>query len=190
MDHKRHGHEHIISTYLPIPHGTNNIGELYAVGIAINAITSFINSHRWYINSPIIFAMDSQYSIGVLDQGHRPKANIILINELHRRIQILSNYGHRRITFCWVKAHANNAGNEVADRLAGTASRTANINMSIPSLPPMIHIINDIQHQIIPTYSINDILGVYPISFGPMDIERLLIATSHYITHITDVRPI
>ena len=189
IEHGKHGHQHIVSTHIPIPHGTSNIGELYAVGIAINAMTTFINRHVWYKDSPIIFAMDSKYSIGILDGGHKPRSNIAIITELHRRIQLLSNHGQRRITFRWVKAHVGIAGNEVADRLAGTASLSADINMSMPSLPPMIHVINDVKHYP-PQYSTNDILGVYPKTFGAMDIERLLASTGRYITHITDIRPI
>ena len=138
---------------------------------------------------PIIFATDSKYIIGVLDEGHKPQSNIATITELHRRIQLLSNRGQRRITFRWVKAHAGFAGNETADHLAGTASHSADINMPMPSLPPMIPIINDVQRNPL-QYSTNDILGVYPDTYGPMDVERLLVATGHYITHITDVRPI
>ena len=44
-----------------------------------------------------MFAMDSKYSIGVLDQGHRTKTNSTIVTELHRRIQLLSNKGRRRI---------------------------------------------------------------------------------------------
>ena len=43
-----------------------------------------------------MFAMDSKYSIGVLDQGHRTKTNSTIVTELHRRIQLLSNKGRRR----------------------------------------------------------------------------------------------
>ena len=138
-----------------------------------------------------MFAMDSKYSIGVLDQGHRTKTNSTIVTELHRRIQLLSNKGRRRIiTFKWVKAHTGIAGNEVADRLAGRAARLANTSLPMPPLPPMIPINNDINTDNFIYPTMNDILAIYPQSYGPMDIERMLIATGHYITQLTNIRPI
>ena len=135
--------------------------------------------------------MDSKYSIGVLDQGHTPIANHKIITELHRRLQQLSNHGHRRITFQWVKAHDGIAGNEVADQLAGAASSIADITQLMPPLPPMVPIINDIHVPTNQSYPTKDhILGVYPPNYGHKDVERMLVATGHYITELNNVRPI
>ena len=195
-EHYSYGHESVHPDSMPIPNGTNNIAELYAVGIAINIITTIINEQtaageQWSINHQIMFAMDSKYSIGVLDQGHTPIANHKIITELHRRLQQLSNHGHRRITFQWVKAHDGIAGNEVADQLAGAASSIADITQLMPPLPPMVPIINDIHVPTNQSYPAKDhILGVYLPNYGHKDVERMLVATGHYITELNNVRPI
>ena len=60
----------------------------------------------------------------------------------------------------------------------------------MPPLPPMIPINNDINTDNFRYPTMNDILAIYPQSYGPMDIERMLIATGHYITQLTNIRPI
>jgi ribonuclease HI len=177
---------------MSIPHGTNNIGELYAVALAINNITQTINdtTHQHnYIKSDIIIAMDSKYCIGVLSNGHQTNTNSDIINELLKRIQLLSNNGQRRITFSWIKGHSGNAGNDFADNMAGSAAHDADLSLPLPQLPPYIPIINE--HKSIPSLpSINDIIGIYPDWYGPMDIKRMLTYTAHYITQLTNVRSI
>jgi ribonuclease HI len=121
---RRHGHTHVYSDRISIPHGTNNIGELYAIGLAINRVTAIINNNTAYNDYDIIIAADSQS----LQHGTHVNANHLIIDELHRRIQLLSHYGQRRIVFKKVEAHSGIAGNEVADYLAGYAANDADIN--------------------------------------------------------------
>jgi ribonuclease HI len=92
--------------------GTNNIAELTAIRRALEAVAP---DRRMTIHT------DSQYSIGVLSKGWKPKANQTLIAE------IKSLLAHRpRVSLHYVPGHAGVPLNERADALARDAVRTMN----------------------------------------------------------------
>ena len=91
-------------------HGTNNIGELYALGMALRCI----------IDSPpvefsVIFT-DSDYAHGLLERNNRVGLNRVIILALKRLLLEARATGIVHIS--WIKAHAGFHGNKMADQLA------------------------------------------------------------------------
>ena len=87
---------------------TNNVAELMAVDRALAAIRR--------PNLPVRIHTDSTYVIGVLDGGHRVKANEALIARIRERMAAFAD-----LAFVKVRAHAGDPGNERADALARAA---------------------------------------------------------------------
>ena len=116
------GHEHDEHGYDAggATNGTNQIGELCAVLIALRAHPG---------TEPLLIESDSQYAIncsttwvkgwkrnGWRNSQKKPVKNVELIKAIDAAIS-------RRpgpVTFKWVKGHAGNAGNELVDELART----------------------------------------------------------------------
>lgn len=95
------GFEKEYSEYLG--EGTNNIGELYSIKLALSKIK--------IKTIPVHVYSDSQYSIGVLTNW-KAKANIELINEIKR---LMSEF--KSVKFIKVKGHSGNPLNERVDKL-------------------------------------------------------------------------
>jgi ribonuclease HI len=191
----------IVTGNMYIANGTNNIGELMAIIIAINIIINHINAHSQYDQSPIIIATDSKYIIGVLAGGDTPHTNIDLINDIRNRLQVLSNYGWHSITFVWLKGHAGYAGNELADKLAGTAayhhddmkhsSHTEgtiipNVVYSRPN--PVANNMHSYSPYVHP--SISDFYGICPANRNHNDHTRMIHYTATYLHHMLSARAI
>lgn len=90
--------------------GTNNIGELAAIGEAADAVEDGSRAVHIYT--------DSQYAIGVLTKGWKAKKNIDLIAKVKASLERLQN-----VVLIYVKGHAGIELNERADALAVQASQ-------------------------------------------------------------------
>lgn len=95
-----------VSEYLGI--GTNNIGELNAVKLALK------NMKR--TDLPVVIHSDSTYVIGVLSKNWKAKENTALISDIRRLLAAFSN-----VRFVKVAGHAGIPGNELVDELARNA---------------------------------------------------------------------
>ena len=187
---------HVYTRYMSIPHGTNNIGELYAIALAINTISDVINDggHDMdYRTCDIIIATDSKYCIGALSQGHAITSNGDIINEINSRLRHLTDHGRRHVSFTWIRGHQDNSGNNAADHYAGIASKAAIVSHPRPPLPAYVPIINTnvhTPHGIAPYIgvpSMDAILGVHPIEYGVSHIKQSLSATGAYIMSLQSV---
>lgn len=98
-----------IERHKALGEGTNNIGELVAIGVALE----ILREQAIPRDAPVALFTDSDYSIGVLTRGWKAKANIGLIAGLKRAVAEWSN-----LTIYWVAGHAGVAENERADALA------------------------------------------------------------------------
>jgi ribonuclease HI len=98
--------ERDVSEYLG--HGTNNIAELTAIKRALELCPDK--------NALIKIYTDSSYSIGVLTQNWKAKANQSLIADLRTMLR-----SYPRVKFIKVAGHAGIPGNERADMLARRA---------------------------------------------------------------------
>jgi ribonuclease HI len=91
-------------------HGTNNIAELSAIGLA----QDLADQADLPKDAPIVLFTDSSYTHGVLVKNWKAKANTELIMGLRERLS--SRPG---VTIEWVAGHVGTPGNEAADLLAG-----------------------------------------------------------------------
>jgi ribonuclease HI len=89
---------------------TNNIAELTAILRALEAIPRDA--------TPIVVHTDSQYAIGVLTKGWRPKVNQELIATIKAALAARPS-----VSLVYVPGHAGVPLNERADELARTAIR-------------------------------------------------------------------
>ena len=97
-----------VERHLALGQGTNNIGELAAVGLAL----TLLDEAGIPSTTPVHLFTDSKYAIGVLSQGWKAKANVELIAEIKTRLK------KRKAKLHWVAGHTGVAENERADTLA------------------------------------------------------------------------
>eukprot|EP01083_Nonionella_stella_P187517 689213_1 len=97
-------------------HGTNNIGELTAVELALHLLDEAEASGRVRARAPVHVCTDSKYARGVLTEGWTAKKNV----ELIRRVQsVLAKRSLKNpIHFHYCPAHCGVPENERADALA------------------------------------------------------------------------
>jgi ribonuclease HI len=98
----------------PLGRATNNIAELTAI---LRVLETVIDSQ-----AKIIIHTDSSYSIGVLTENWKAKANVELIHTL--RIMLRK---YRHATLKKVKGHAGIPDNEMVDKLARKAAEMQQI---------------------------------------------------------------
>lgn len=107
-------HKKQLSEY--IGEATNNIAELKAIQLGLNAIKP---QHR---EKPIVVYTDSRYCHGLFTKDWKPKKNKELIAEIKVLVDKFKYIG-----FKWVKGHSSNAGNNIADQLATSAIEKARL---------------------------------------------------------------
>lgn len=93
---------------------TNNIAELTAILRVAEIVPE---------SAPLIVHTDSKYAIGVLVQNWRAKANVDLIDRVKRALK-----KHPTHALEWVKAHAQDLENNVADRLSIHAAKVGKMD--------------------------------------------------------------
>lgn len=92
--------------HLALGTGTNNIGELSAIGMALDILDQI------GFEGPVHILTDSKYSTGVLSMGWKAKANKALIATVKAKL------GKHDATIHWIAGHVGIAENERADALA------------------------------------------------------------------------
>jgi ribonuclease HI len=121
-------------------HTTNNVAELTAILRAAEAVLPRDQTGETHATasasskSKVVVRMaihtDSQYAIGVLSKGWKPKANQELIALIKSRITELKQKGVA-VSFFYVRGHAGVELNERADMLAREATRTRTSQMKM-----------------------------------------------------------
>ncbi len=99
----------LLEGYKALGMGTNNVGELTAVEIALDLIDK-AGVDR---GAKVWLFTDSQYAEGVLSMGWKAKANVELISRIKPRL------AQRKVKMAWLAGHVGIAENERADALAG-----------------------------------------------------------------------
>ncbi len=97
-------------------HGTNNLGELWAVGLALQAALIALSQPHTY--TQLYIFTDSQFTKGVLTLGWRSNTHPALAKKIK---QMIRDFPIPVIT-AWVPAHVGLASNERADVLADLGS--------------------------------------------------------------------
>jgi len=108
--------------------GSNNLGELWAIGMALDIIDHHI-THNHNITHAYI-CTDSQFSLGALTKGWKIKKHTNIIINIKQRIDLIRHKIHLELH--WVPAHVGIQGNEHADFLADRGahnSKIGNINI-------------------------------------------------------------
>ena len=100
--------------FFPLGHGTNNIGELWAIGMAID----YISSSPALKSKNITICSDSNLAIGLVAKGWSSKTNQSLVLLIRKKIREFSNL----VSFIWTPGHEDIPGNEIANRLANIGS--------------------------------------------------------------------
>ena len=109
-----------VDFHAPLGEGTNNLGELWAIGMALEYIIWLFANSTWIIGEIHIFS-DSKYSTDALNGISTLKTNIALFHAVHEKQRVLE--GMRiKVYFHWCKGHADIEFNEIADNLAGKAN--------------------------------------------------------------------
>ena len=99
-------------------HGTNNAGELWGVGLALELAQARLTTHRHLYNQLYIFT-DSQFTRGVLTMGWRSLTHPALA----RTLKLLIRNFPIPVIIDWVPAHVDIASNERADELADLGTK-------------------------------------------------------------------
>lgn len=97
-----------LESHLALGLGTNNVGELTAIGLAID----LLDEAGFDQTGPVEILTDSKYSNGVLTLGWKAKANRELISSVKTKLS------KRRVRIHWIAGHVGIDDNERADALA------------------------------------------------------------------------
>jgi len=98
----------VLERSLALGQGTNNVGELAAIGLAMDVL----DDAEVPVDVQVHVLTDSKYSNGVLVLGWKAKANRELIAEVKAKL------ARRRPKVHWIAGHVGIADNERADALA------------------------------------------------------------------------
>jgi ribonuclease HI len=99
-------------------HGTNNAGELWAIGVALELATSRLLTHP-HLYKQFYILTDSQYCRGVLTMGWRSLTH----PGLAKKLKLLIRDFPIPVIVDWVPAHVGIDSNERADELADQGAR-------------------------------------------------------------------
>ena len=106
-----------------IPGGSNNVGELEAIGLAAEIVQKFRGEEHQDV--PVVIVSDSQYAINVVTGFYRASKNVDLVKSVQSRTAMLSS-----VEIKWVRGHVGNPANELADTLATNAIHKTEIPFS------------------------------------------------------------
>ena len=112
-------------------HGTNNLGELWAIGIALELAEARLATHAHLYKQLYIFT-DSQFTRGVLTMGWRSLTHPRLAMAIKLKIRAFAI----PVIVDWVPAHVGIDSNERADELAdqgakGSRRHGANVDVAV-----------------------------------------------------------
>jgi ribonuclease HI len=111
---------------LGLGHGSNNLGELFGVFIALKQALALLDSGAIDSSVPVLIFSDSLLVIGFLTDGWRLTADTDLGHSTRTLLRKLKQ--RTTVRLYWVRGHINIIGNEMADTAAkqgANASKTS-----------------------------------------------------------------
>ena len=145
--------------------GSNNIGELWAIGMALELAEARLRL-RPGAHTHLIIYTDSQYAVGVLDKGWVPKTNKDLAHAVRRKLKALRAV--LQVDLSWIPAHVGVQENEHADLLAGRGSEESaagRCNVELPLKPGLGFLPGAM--RTIPPSVLDPVLPLFPHSPNP-----------------------
>ena len=111
-----------IDFHAALGQGTNNLGEIWAIGMAIQSLHISISKRLIATNNTHIFS-DSEFAMGALTNSTKiNKHNTINYEAITAIKKMIRKFPRDFIKFHWVPGHAAVEGNERADALAELGS--------------------------------------------------------------------
>jgi ribonuclease HI len=111
--------------YESLGHGTNNKGELWAIGMALQ----YVYDNGFTQN--VVVASDSEWAINKIRKCSpgSPELDIIM-----KSIIALTHSLTGKVDFTWIQSHRGVVRNEIADRLADFGSRRSRQTNAVPKV--------------------------------------------------------
>ncbi len=128
---------HRVEASRALGHGTNNIGELYAVWLALEILEEHTTTTSAQRRQKVHIMTDSKYVYGQLALDNKTNKNRSLVSWLKTAIK--EQRATHDIVFHWVGGHAGVEPNERADALATTGvseSVKRGITVDVTKRPP------------------------------------------------------
>ena len=116
--------------------GTNNQGEIWAIGMLVDLLAAYHRSNPAPGQSTAHLFSDSRLAILAVAYGAPARANLPLITAVRKKIAAL--FPTCKIIFRWMPAHVGIQGNEDADALASTGAQDSKRNVHMRDLPSRI----------------------------------------------------
>ena len=102
--------------------GTNNIGEMWAVGMGLQLVTQDARRTGTPLGDIYIFS-DSALTVDIIAHRAVPRSNVELCHAVRREANSINRYHSIRIN--WIAGHVGVEGNELADHEADKGKRRA-----------------------------------------------------------------
>jgi ribonuclease HI len=112
--------------------GTNNIGEMWAVGMGLQLIAYDVKRTGVPLKGGIYIFSDSALTVDIIAHRAVPKRNVQLCHAVRREANSINR--HNPININWIAGHVGVEGNELADREADRGKRRARQGQGLSSL--------------------------------------------------------
>ena len=103
---------------VPLGAGSNNVGELYALGLAFDVLRDRVSDSD---SRRVLVFSDSAYSIGTTTRGWGKGPDLPLIRSVRGKYRSLNAKLGCEVELYWIRGHDGIPGNSAADALAGDA---------------------------------------------------------------------
>ncbi|MDA4133864.1 MAG: RNAse HI domain-containing protein, partial [Thaumarchaeota archaeon] len=109
-------------------HGTNNLAEVYAVGVCLQVLLRFFPVRHF---RDVAVFTDSKYVLSVLSSRSNPTSNVHAVLAVRSLLRDCSRLF--LVSLRWLKGHVGIPGNALADSIAG---HFASVSARVSHLPP------------------------------------------------------
>ena len=110
-----------IECFAAIGEATNNIGELWAIGLALEIISSILGDEVCLQNSHIVIFTDSKWAKAIVECKAAAADHLTLVHAVRNRV--LTTEQTRRVVIEWVGGHIDLEGNDFADFFANKGAK-------------------------------------------------------------------
>ena len=127
--HRTAGNTECLMATQAFEEGTNNIAEMWAIGLGIQLVAYDVRKSGVEFLGNIHIFSDSALSVDIIAHRAVPRTNIALCHAVRREANIVNAHNH--VIMHWIAGHVGVQGNEIADRGADTAKKRASKGLGI-----------------------------------------------------------